>query len=361
MALAAGAAVAWHPVVFSYAIQPMSDVPAAALYIAAAALLIKDRPVFAFAAGLAAAAAFLIRTALLPAVAALALLPLIGGTSRRWRVIAFLGIVAASVGLQGWLQWYLYGSPTGNGYGPASELFSLRFLAGNVRSYSYWGALMNGPLWIAGAVVGVVALRSNSARVLLAATLLSVALPYAIYRPYDHWQTQRFILPFLAVATSIAALGLFSLSRRVAGYQLGTWLGLGLTVVMMAFWVRWLDREQMFTLDRAEERFAQAGELVARATPDNAVILASLHSGSLRYYTGRQTLNWGRIPEGQFDATVDALARRGFPVFLMFDGDDEQRELTSRHGDVVNRGAWLPSGQRRDIRLYEWLTPVARR
>ena len=201
MALAAGAAVAWHPVVFTYAIQPMSDVPAAALYIAAAALLIRDRPAFAVAAGFAAAAAFLIRTALLPGIAALALLPLTGGTSRRWRVIAFLGIVAASVGLQGWLQWYLYGSPSGNGYGPATELFSLRFLAGNVRSYSYWGALMNGPLWMAGVVAGVGALRSNSARVLLLATLISVALPYAVYRPYDHWQTQRFILPFLAVAT----------------------------------------------------------------------------------------------------------------------------------------------------------------
>jgi hypothetical protein len=254
----------------------------------------------------------------------------------------------------------LYGSPSGNGYGPASELFSLRFLAGNVRSYSYWGGLMNGPLWIAGVVTSLVVLRSKSASVLLLATLISAALPYAVYRPYDHWQTQRFILPFLAIATATAAVGLMSLSRRIARHQLGTWIGLGLTVVMIAFWVRWLDREHMFTLARAEERFAQAGELVARATRGNAVILASLHSGSLRYYTGRQTLNWGRIPEGQFDATVDALERRGFSVFLMFDGEDEERELIERHGDVVSRGAWLPSGQRRDIRLYEWLTPVAR-
>ena len=217
MALAAGAAVAWHPVVFAYAIQPMSDVPAAALYVAAAALLMKDRPLFAVAAGFAAAAAFLVRTALLPGVAALALLPLTSGKSRRWRVIAFAGIVAAGVGLQAWLQWYLYGSPSGNGYGPATELFSLRFLAGNARSYSYWGAVMNGPLWIAGLVAGVVALRSSSPRVLLLATLISIALPYAIYRPYDHWQTQRFILPFIVVATSVAAVGLFSLSRRVGG------------------------------------------------------------------------------------------------------------------------------------------------
>jgi hypothetical protein len=360
-ALAAGAAVAWHPVVFTYAIQPMSDVPAAALYVATAALLMNNRVPMAVAAGLAGSAAFLVRPALLPGVAALALLPLTTGTSRRWRVIAFIGIVLAGGGLQGWLQSYLYGSPFANGYGPPAELFSLRFLNANLRSYSYWGAVLNGPLWIGGLVAGFYVLRRSSARVLVLATIIALALPYAIYRPYDHWLTLRFILPFLLVSTLIAVVGLVSLPRRLAGHQLGTWIGLSLVVVMIVFWVRWLDREQMFVLVRSEERYIQAAELVTRTTPDTAVILASLHSGSLRYYTGRQTLDWGKIPKGQFDATVDALERRGFRVFLLFDGEGEHNELVSRHGDVVNQGRWLPSGQRRDIRLHERLAPVAGR
>src|SRR6185295_16706537 len=108
IALAAGAAVAWHPVVFSSVIQPMSDVPATALYIVAAALLLNDRAPFAVAAGFAGGAAFLVRPALLPGVAALTLLPLTAGASRRVRGITFIMVVLASVALQAWLQWYLY-------------------------------------------------------------------------------------------------------------------------------------------------------------------------------------------------------------------------------------------------------------
>ncbi len=360
IALAAGAAVAWHPIVFTHAIQPMSDVPAAAFYVAAAALLIKDRASFAIAAGFAGGAAFLIRPALLPGVLALALLPLTAGRVRRLRVVAFIVVVLAGVALQAWLQWYLYGSPFANGYGATAELFSFRYLGANVRSYPYWGAVMNGPLWIGGLVAGLRVSRHSSAPTVVVATVIALLLPYAIYRPYDHWQTLRFILPFLAVSTAVAVVGLVSLPRRLAGQHLGTWIGLALTVVMIALWIRFLDREHVFTLSRSEERFVHAGELVSRAAAGNAVILASLHSGSLRYYTGRQTLDWGKIPAGQFEATVDALERRGFPVFLMFDGQGEENELVSRHGDVINRGGWLPSGQRRDIRLYEW-TPVAAR
>lgn len=311
--------------------------------------------------GLLVAPRFLTRPALLPGVAALALLPLTAGTQAHRRAVAFVAIVLASVSVQGWLQWYLYGTPLGNGYGTAADLFSFRFLGVNVRSYSYWGALMHGPVWIVGLLAGLWLLRTRSARALLVATGVAATVPYAIYRPYDHWLTQRFLLPLLVVLTLVAIVGLVSGARRFAGHHTGTWIGLALTAIMLASWIRWLDHEQMFALVRSEERFEQAGELVARVTPADAVILASLHSGSLRYYTGRQTLDWGKIPEGQFDATVEALEQRGFPVFLMFDGQAEQAQLVTRHGDVVNDGRWLPSGQRRDIRLYERLAAGAGR
>ena len=115
------------------------------------------------AAGLAGSAAFLVRPALLPGVSALALLPLTAGRARRLRVVAFIVVVLAGVALQGWLQWYLYGSPSRNGYGTTAELFSFRYLGANVRSYPYWGAVMNGPLWIGGLVAGLRVSRHSSA------------------------------------------------------------------------------------------------------------------------------------------------------------------------------------------------------
>lgn len=367
IALAASAAVAFHPVVFAYAIQAMSDVPATALYLLAAACLMHERGSMAFLGGMAGGLAMITRPALLPGVAALALVPLMTGVNRRRRIAVFALVLGVSVVVQLWLQWYLYGHPLGNGYGGTTDLFALSFLPANARSYGYWAIVMHGPIWILGLLLGVLRLRERSARAVLAAAVVGALLPHAFYRPYDHWETLRFILPLLVVGTIDAVIGLFTATlaspklaaelhaseggRRSVGPRTRNWIGLTLVIVMIAFWVRWLDRAHVLQLARAEERFRQAGDLVERATPDQAVVLASLHSGSLRYYAHRQTLDWARIPDGQFDATVAALSARGRPVFVMLDGDEERVQFEARHAHALER--WLPAGQRRDIRLYE--------
>jgi hypothetical protein len=182
--------------------------------------------------------------------------------------------------------------------------------------------------------------------------MLMSAAPYAVYRTYDHWETLRFILPLLVVATVASAAGIFAMCHRLFGRP-GTSAALVVIVVWIAMSVRWLDHEHVFDRFRSEERFARAGELVARATPDDAVVIASLHSGSVRYYAGRQTLDWGRIPPGEFDTTVGALEKAGRVVFVLLDGQDERNEFESRHGDVLDRQRWLPSGQVRDVRVYQ--------
>jgi len=361
IALAAAAAVSLHPVVFAYAIQAMSDVPATAWYLVAGALLMPKRRWLAGLAGVAGCAAFLTRPALLPGVAALALIPLVSGDHRRSRIAAFAGVLTLGVAMQAALQWYLYGSPLANGYGRTDELFSFRFLGPNVRSYAYWIAVMHGVVWIVAFARGVYDVRDRSARAMLAASFAGAVVPHVVYRTYDHWETLRFILPLLVVMTIFAVAGVFGLSRRIAGSRAGIWVGLALTVVMVAGWARWLDREQVFSLARVEQRFEQAAALVARATPRDAVILSSLHSGSLRYYADRQTLNWARIPHGQFDVTVDTLENHGRAVFLMFDGQEERQLFEERHGDVIGQQRWLPSGQRRDVRLYEYVERAGRR
>jgi hypothetical protein len=353
VAVMAAAAISVHPVVFAYTIQPMSDVSATMLYLLAAAFLMSERPSFAVLAGVAAGISVLTRTAQLPGAAALVTLPLVFGSRRVPRAVIFAGTLAVAVVVQLWLQWYLYGSPLGNGYGSASELFAFRHFVPNLRSYAYWGLLTHGWIWMIGVAIALVTLRDIRARALIVASLAGALLPYAIYRTYDHWETQRFILPLLVVATMFAIVGLVAGARRVVGLRAGTWVAVLLTFAMAWSWMRWLDTQQVLTLARAQERFAQAGALVARVTPDNAVILASLHSGSVRYYAHRQTLDWGRIPPDRFGATMAALKQEGLPVYLMLDGDEERTQFVSRHGTVIEQQGWLPSGQRRDIRLFQ--------
>jgi hypothetical protein len=81
VAIAAAAAVAVHPVLFAFAIQPMSDVTAAMWFVVAAALLLDSRTLFAAAGGAAAAMSMLTRPAQLPACAALILLPFVADRS----------------------------------------------------------------------------------------------------------------------------------------------------------------------------------------------------------------------------------------------------------------------------------------
>jgi hypothetical protein len=350
LALASGAAVAFHPLVFTYAIQPMSDVPAAACFVGALALLLSGKS--GLLAGAAASAAFLIRPALLPGAAALAIIPMLTRPLRPKRLVAFSLVILAGVLVQAWSQSYLYGSPLASGYEPASEIFSLRFLPANARSYAYWGVAVHGVLWFAGVLVAAASIGTIRERLLVALPLLVSAAPYAFYRTYDHWETLRFILPLLVVATVASVAGVFAMLNRVFD-RTGRWAALMVVLVWSGTWVGWLNREHVFDRFRSEERFARAGDLIARATPADAVVIASLHSGSLRYYARRQTLDWGRIPPGEFDATVGALEHAGHAVFVLLDGQEEQSAFETRHGDVLDRQGWLPSGQVRDVRVYQ--------
>ena len=361
--LAVAAAVAVHPVVFAYAIQAMSDVPATAWYLLAGAMLMFEHRALAPLAGVAGSVALLTRPALAPGVLALALVPAVAGANRITRTIAFTGVVAIGIVVQAWLQSHLYGSPLANGYGASDELFSLRFLWPNLRSYGYWVFAMHGMVWLIASAAGVYLIRDRSMRALAAAAAFAAFVPYSVYRTYDHWETMRFILPVLVVMTILAVVALFRIfmplrpavakatadTRKIAG----PWIALGLLALMLAGWVRWLDREQVLMLARAEDRYALAGELIERVTPDDAVVLASLHSGSLRYYAKRQTIDWAKIPSDHFDAVVHALETHGHPVFLMFDGPEERRLFETQHGTVIEQQRWLPAGQRRNIRVYE--------
>jgi hypothetical protein len=350
LTLAAGAAVAFHPLVVTYAIQAMSDVPAAACFLLAAALLASGKA--AALAGFAAAAAFLVRPALLPGAAALAVIPIIVGRRPARPIVTFGCGIAFGVVLLAVSQWYLYGHPLANGYGPASELFQLRFLPANARSYVHWLVATHGLVWIAGVMFALARIGPIGTRLAIALPFVAAAAPYAIYRTYDHWETLRFVLPLLVATTGAAVAGLFT-GLRAWIPRAGTWIALVLTVVMIAQWVRWLDRERVFERSVHEQRFERAGDLVARATPVDAVVLASLHSGSIRYYASRQTLDWADIPPGELARTVAALQRSGHAVFVLLDGQDEHTAFVTRHGNLLDAERWLPSGQVRDVRMYE--------
>ena len=353
VALLAATLSAVNPLVFTYAIQPMSDVPAAAAFLGAVAALSVRVP-WPIAGGIAGGFALLIRPALAPAIAALALIPMVGERQRDWRTVAkYLGLIAAAVLLQGWSQRYLYGDWFGSGYGRIGGLFSSSTAATNAWIYTRWGALTFGPVWLAAVAIGLTVYREPRPRLTMASTALCIGLPYLFYRPYDHWETLRFVLPVVLLASITAAAGITIVARRAVGAALGRLGLIAVTTALAASWLSWITANNVLTMPVHEARYPLAGELVRQVTAPDAVVLALQHSGSLRYYTDRQTIDWDRIPSGALGATVAALQARGHHVYVMIDSEDERALFDARHGPVLDSPAWLPGGQRRSLQLFE--------
>jgi hypothetical protein len=313
------------PIFVDMALQPMSDVPATFWVVLSGSLLWRPRP-RATAAGLAAAMAILTRPPLL--LAALAL----GATTRweRWRqAVVFAAIVAATTAIFLALQRHIYGNAFVSGYGTAEQLFTLSALSHNLRFYGGWFLVVCTPalplLFATGAATEPrLALRA-------AAVFLAVSAPYLVYAPpFEDWQILRFLLPglpflFVVCAKGIVAIG-GGVRHPVRASVVATIAAIGLAGGAYAF----LQRQHVFDVGAQEQRYRLVGEWFAEHTPPQAVAISSLHSGSLRIYSGRPTVRAELVPDGKLVETVGALERAGYVPYLALEQGDEYEAFDRR-------------------------------
>lgn len=324
-ALTAVFAVA-HPVAAAYSMQAMSDVPATlwtAVAVWGMTAARRPRPVMA---AVAASLAVLTRPPLL-----LPMLVLGGAFLRRTppRTLRFGAVLVAGLVALMALQLQLYGSPFVSGHGGAGQVFSLRTLPHNLAAHGKWFLVVHTPL-----IVPLLWLGFRSDRwfgrlsFIMAA---AVALPYAFYSvPFDDWEMQRFLLPGLALLLPVAAEGVAVILRRVPSDAARPWLAAAVALAVLAGSGRWLEARGVFRLQRLEARYPRVGEWFEQHSPANAIVLASLHSGSVNYYSGRLTLRWDRIAPDRLRALVDAAGQQGRPTYLVLDGSDEVQRFTRR-------------------------------
>ena len=111
----------------------------------------------------------------------------------------------------------------------------------------------------------------------------------------------------------------------------------------------------MFTA-RSERKYAAAADYVARRLPQKAAILSMLHSGSVRYYSGRATLRVDLIPPSQLDSTLGALTASGYrPYFLLEPFEVAQfQERYAGHSALAPLD-WPPAALLREsrVRIYD--------
>jgi hypothetical protein len=343
-ALLAAGLVALDPVMLSHAVHAMSDVPAAACWLAAVALVMAPGRTRAFAAGLLCALAIMIRPNLAPLALAPAIV-VIGETDpgRRQRLIALVAGVIPGPVLVAWSQAVLYGHPLQPGYPGWETFFQRAHIAANLATYPRRYLDVHGwvPLLAAIAAVAVAARRgpANAATPLaLAALVVANVAVFVAYLPYEHWLFLRFFLPATTALSVLAAAGVAWMMHSLGPLPQRRRLALLVPLAFVAAGTWRLDLVR-FTLDewRTQPRIQQMGHYLREVLPANAVALSYLHSGALAHYTGVEVVRLDAIVAAELDRIVADLEAFGRTPVLVLDDTIEaagfrERFAASRYG-----------------------------
>jgi|CXWL01.1.fsa_nt_gi hypothetical protein len=363
--LAAAALAAASPVFLFQLVQPMSDVPAAALWCVAAALVLSASPRSALLAGLATSLAILVRPNLLPLGVALGLAvllrPRLPGRDRLRAATTYAlgsapGCLAVAL-----IQQYFYGSPLSSGYGSAEGLFALDHVGPNMQRYLTWFWETETPLCLLALAAPVVCRRwSVTLCTALIVVNLACYLPYVVF---EEWSFLRFLLPTLPLVLllSVGTLDwiLVRLTRIVGGRAPGAYVRsiernevivvraclAAVTVAAMVAMLRTAEDRSVFALASLESRFARAGKFVATRLPENAAVITSWESGSVTYYGGRQTIVWDVLDPGWLDRTITFLRGRGLEPYVLVERWEEPIFRKRFEGNLAATLDWPPSAE----------------
>ena len=344
VALGSAALLAASPTFIYQLLQPMSDVPAAACWLAALAWAFGGGRRAHVAAGVAAAAAILIR----PNLAPLAAIVIMAATwnhespNFRWRDGLVVAVPAALAALAiAYLQDRYYGSPLMSGYGPASYVYNVSRVSPNLPHYLGWLAETHTPLILLGFAWPLLAWRlparyraATSACWTMSVLVLGLYLPYL---EFDHWSYTRFLL--LAIALLWLVLGsALAVNSGVRRFVLPP---LVLAIVLFELYAGW-SKEVWLARD-SEQRYPGVGRIVGFFTPPNAAILTLQHSGPIRLYADRVTIRWDMIPPRWLDRSIAYLQTNQRPPFLAIE-DAERRAFIERFGQASKYGRldWPP-------------------
>jgi hypothetical protein len=361
----AGLIAAWlvvtSPALLFMVMWPMTDVPAAACSALMVWLLLQSSSRTAFLAGLAGSLGLLLRptfaTLLAGAIIWLAFeqVRLARRRDTSWRLVTFaLGVVPGVVVTAG-LNLLWHGSLFASGYGSMGNLLALSHLLPNALRYSRWLATTS-PIAAAGIIALIwfaVRAKGESHRTffLLAIVAIAAWLPYLLYDTFDDWWYLRFLLPAWPAMCVAAAAALDAARAR------GRPIAIAAVVVVVAAGVGGISiagRRGVFALN--ERRYATVARLVATVTEPSAVVVTVQHSGTIRFYAGRQTLRWDVLDSASLDSAIAWLAaQHRHPYLLIEDWEEPQFESRFANGNRNGRLSWAPVAAWQSIRRDGWI------
>jgi hypothetical protein len=342
---------ATSPIVLFQVVQPMNDVLAASLWIAALALLTKfGQPI---AVGLVVSVAILVRPNLAPLALVLVAAPFVMRWRHRLRGAALIAIASLpGVAATMWLNYQMYGGAITTGYGDASQLFEITNIPQNLSNFGRAFLETQYLVPLVGLLSPMVFTddRRRIAIVLLVGAAVA-AVMYLYYRPFPEWWYLRFMIPslvLLIILTSAAGVELASRARMRGVVPIAA-------VLLAILGTRTAGQRQAFELQRLEGRYRDAATAVADRLPGNAVLFTVWQSGSVRFHADREVVMWDSLDPAWLDRAVTWLASRGLHPYFLFERREEQ-EFRARFGGHSEFGAldWPPRlDMNRLVRIYD--------
>jgi hypothetical protein len=342
-------------------VQPMTDVPAVALWTAALVAALR-RPSVAngLISGFLTGAALLVRPNLVPLAGVLAISvlvprPISGRAATRTLAAFALGLIPFMVAILA-LNSAMHGSPLESGYGRLRDLFTIQHIVGNLERYPVWLVETQTPFVLLAFVAPWIARSMGRDRLawwLLAFSLMTFAC-YIPYTVWDAWWFLRFVLPaFPPLLVLSAAVALAGMSRIPPAWR--TIAFASMMTVLVGFQIFTAANRAVFQLRDLEARFRDAGEYVARRLPTNAIVFAVTESGSVRFYSGRPTLFWSALDSASFEPAIEFLNTHGYRPYFLFESDEEPlfREQFGRTNPLADLD-WPPLADiNRQVRIYD--------
>lgn len=360
--LVAAAVLAASPVFLYQIVQPMSDVPALAMWTLALLAALPARPMTlrtALLAGLASGAAVLVRVNLVPLAfvtgAAVCLSRPIALRALFARGAAFAAGVLPFIAIVMALQNAMYGGPLKSGYGSVGTLFSAGHVMPNLARYPRWLIETQTP-FLAVALAAPFVARGEARRrawwlLAFAAATLACYLPYVVY---DAWWFVRFLLPLLPPILVLAALVVVALSKRLGVFRRALVL-VPLTAALIVTQARIAVARDVFRLRMFEQKYRDAGEYVSAKLPANAMLLAINESGSLRFHGNRPTIAVDAMDPAWLDRAIETLTAERYRPYIVLEAA-EIDWFTRQFGSDSRVGAldWPPRAQiDRQVTIYD--------
>jgi hypothetical protein len=339
-AMIAAVLLAFSPIFVFQSLEPMSDVPVTACWMAAWVLAMSPGRWSPLGAGLAVSAAVLTRPNLVPLT--VVFVPILVSARPFARRLAWfaLGVVPGCVAIAV-LNHHLYGSPVRSGYGSLSGLYEWSRLSTNLPRYFSWLVELNTPgilLAFAAPLVG----RAKAGFWMLVFTAMLLA-SYLFYNVFDTWPFLRFLLPAIPLLFILSSDVVVSLLERAPPAWRGALISL-LCVLLPCWYVLKAHELTVFAIKPAEHRYVAVGEEVGRALERNAVVLTLIESGSVRMYGDRPTVRWDLLEPAALDHTIGVLETAGYVPYLLLE-DWEAKLFRERfeHVSVYGNVDWPPT------------------